>query len=125
MGIGSYGINNDNQKAVCIDCMDFEQFDYDDIESNIVYALPKSFSPTKGWNDNHAIIAENNLFTVELCGHDCDTGLRVVCKDNDYINLAQHNLDKTAKLIFDKVSEMYSLRVKTSGYTSSPYKLTA
>ena len=133
MGIGSYGICNDEQEAVCIDCLDFNEWDYEDIQDNLLSILPKSFcdySDDRKWDNDHLIIAENSLFSVQTIGHEHDVGLRVKIKDHlyeydgyrDITGLAKHNLENTAKKIFDAMSDMYDLRVKTSGYTSTPYE---
>ena len=127
MGIGSYGICNDKQKAVCIDCLGFNDWQYEDVEENIISCLPPSFAKTDGWENDHRIIAENRLHSVQITGHAHDIGLRIRVKSDlqDYIpdttGLAQANLSRVANGIFDRLSRFYKLRVKTSGYTSTPW----
>lgn len=128
MGIGSYGICNNEQEAICISCLDFTEWDYEDIEGNILFCLPPSFYKSSGWEQDHRIIAENKLFTVQITGHAHDVGLRLRVRPHlyeytpDMTGLAEANLYRTAKGIFDRLSHIYSLRVKTSGYTSAPYE---
>ena len=128
MGIGSYGICNEEQEAVCIDCLNFSELDYEDIEANITSCLPPSFTKTSGWEDDHRIIAENRLFTIQITDHAHDVGLRIRIQPDlhyytpDTTGLAQANLGRVAKGVFDRLSYIYNLRVKTSGYTSAPYR---
>ena len=129
MGIGSYGICNDEQEAICIDCLDFDEWDYEDVRDNILFCLPPSFTTTAGRENDHRIIAENALFTVQITDHEHDIGLRIRIRPDlyeytpDTTGLAKANLERTAAGIFDRLSRIYNLRVKTSGYTSAPYQL--
>jgi hypothetical protein len=137
MGIGTYGINNDTQRAVCIDMIayagkdengdyiDLEDFHYEDVIEKIYCALSTTFIPVKNTcKDNHRIIAESNLLSIEAIGWEHDVGLRVKIKDDlDYNqqSIAFNALESASRRLFNKLADYLSLRIKTSGYTSAEY----
>lgn len=126
MGIGAYGINNEEQKAVTIDGLDMDELDVELLERDIVNALPDSFVDETNRDlrdDEHKILASNGLFSVQTIGWEHDIGLRVKIRDDEYWNLAAANLDSTAEKLFRRLAGRYELRVKTSGYTTGPYSV--
>lgn len=101
---------------------------YEDMVANILGLLPDSFSPVVNeWYEGGCIIAENNFYTVVITGWVGYYALSVVLKDNDDrydcgINpLAAHHHSGIATRFFDKVHDIYPLRVPTSAWTSGAY----
>jgi hypothetical protein len=139
MGAGNFTLAN--AETVYIDDMhvlgetEEEQMDqdlinlnYEDMVDNILALLPDSFSPVKNeWYEGGCIIAENNFYTVVITGWVSYYALSVVLKDNDDrydwgINpLAAHHHSGIATRFFDKVHDIYPLRVPTSAWTSGAY----
>jgi len=102
---------------------------YEDMVETILEQLPDSFSAVKNeWYEGGSIIAENNFYTVVVTGWQGYYALSVVLKDNDNrydwgINpLAAHHHAGVAHRFFDKVHDIYPLRVPTSAWTSGPYE---
>ena len=109
--------------------MDLVQFRYEDMVEEIVQLLPDSFSVVRNrWYEGGCIIAENSFYTVVLTGWHTYYALSVVLNDDDDrydwgINpLAAHHHAGVANRFFDKVHDIYPLRVPTSAWTSGPYE---
>lgn len=136
MGIGSYGICNDEQQAVCIDMLEYagayeadtasiEEWHSDDVTETIYGALSKAFYSADKWDGDHHVIAESTLLTVGVCSHGDDIGLRVRIKDHDagLDGLAYNAMRAASRRLFRKLHDAgLPLRVKTSGYTSAAYQ---
>ena len=121
MGIGSYGMNTDRQRAIAIDCEGFDEWDYDEAPEAIKAELSRAFWPVNKWHGDHRAIAESNWLSVQICGHSDDIGLRVMIKDGTPA-IAVNNMEAAARRLFKRLHEAgFALRVKTSGYTSAAY----
>jgi len=139
MGIGTYGLCNDEQKAVTIDMLEYtgayqdeereiQEYDYDDVQETIIDCLPKSYEANdkRSWNDKHLIVAQNTFYAVETIGWEHDIGLRVRVREEALeggaLALAYAGLSTAAYSIFDKLHKAgLPLRLRTSGYTSEAY----
>jgi len=113
--------------------IEYDDFYYDDLIDHVRETLPKSYCDVdKHFNrDSGKVIAENDFYEIVVTGWEGYYAVSVALKESDYDNqgnmysLAKSHLDKRAKQIFDKLSEYYDLRVRSSGWTSGPYEKAA
>lgn len=99
----------------------------DDIRSCLpkTYEKPYYKSDERGI-DGSTVIAFNEFYEVSILGWECDYAIIVQPKENPDFESGYHplciaNLDVAAERIFSNLSKKYDLRVRTSGYTTSPY----
>ena len=140
MGVGNFTLAN--AETVYIDDLhvhgyynggelDIDQtnLDYENLEETLVSLLPNSFYKVE--NESYgggSIIAENNFYSIVLTHWVGYYALSVVIRDNDVrydwgINpLAAHHHARLALRFFDKIHEIYPLRVPTSAWTSGMYQ---
>ena len=134
MGIGNYYL--DAAESVYIDKEavygkgywedDEKHFDdfsflFSDLICHILEALPSCFHKTKhSWLDRERLlIAESGLFRVSIVDWDWCFSLNIeVIDDRAASSLAAYHLSKTATAIFDKLSQVYDLQIRTSAWTS-------
>jgi len=96
----------------------------------IADSLPKSFCTLprtdRYWADRERkVIAESGLFRVSLVDWHGYFAVNVEVIDEQLATpLARHMLEKTASRIFDALNEVFALRVRNTGWTSSLYSNT-
>ena len=78
-----------------------------------------------GRSRDEMVIAYNGFFeiVIDSQGDWWHQGLAVVLKESAPA-FASRQLEKTAAKLFAKLSEVYSLSVRTSAWTSAPYQPT-
>jgi hypothetical protein len=115
------------------DDSDLSLFRWNDLRDEIARCLPKSFTMIDRHNDlphhlrtgnrDDSPLAYNGLFTLWCDGQGDDFHLGIGFTVNeDAPSFAASRLDGMADRFFGKLHEMYELRVRTSAWTSAPYK---
>lgn len=139
MGAGNFQIND--AETVYVDDsqiffqnedgdLEYDDFYYEDLVSNVLEALPKSYTRVdkRFDRDPGKVIAENGLYDVVLTGWEGYYAVSVIAKESSDYNiysLAMSHFETRTKQIFDKLSECYELRVRASAWTSGPYQKAA
>jgi hypothetical protein len=140
MGIGNYYLNSAESVYIAKEEVygeDFhdEGFDdfihspffYEDLICHIIEALPKCFRqiPKRYWLDRERlVIAESGLYRVSVVDWDSYFSINIeVIDDTAASSLAKYHLDRTSSRIFDELSQIYCLRIRTSAWTSGERSL--
>jgi hypothetical protein len=139
MGVGIYystdGISVLTEGPLHNDELDYSEnvregdFFYGQLIIDIREVLPKTYSDIDLEKSDHGegiVIAENSFYEVSIVPWECDYAIVVhPTQDDDYEEgyhpLAVANLSRAAHSIFSKLSQLYELRVRTSGYTTGKY----
>ncbi|HMX98812.1 MAG TPA: hypothetical protein PKC44_03410 [Agitococcus sp.] len=103
------------------------KFLFEDLIYHIREALPSSFHDTaRCWLDRERqIIAESGMFRVSIVDWDIYFSLNIeIIDDIQIASLAKYHLNKTANRIFDKLNQIYDLRVRDTAWTSGKRTLT-
>lgn len=107
---------------------DLFNINYDEVIDTLRTCLPTSFSNVEGeWHEGGRVIAESSFYKIVVTGWVNYLAVSVLLQDNDDrydwgINplAAHHHYDVSIKF-FDKIHELYPLRVATSAWTSGSY----
>lgn len=135
MGVGNFFITGAETAYVdhdlVRDCEDeFDDFGFDDLVANIISILPKTFEPTTKkthHDDGGLLIAESGFYDVTVVDWETYYAVNVIPKEAywsepwDVNPLAVYHLPRVSASIFDKLHEMYPLRIRCCAWTSGQY----
>ncbi len=146
MGVGNYTITNG--KTVQVDHQQlygdyntedgFEwiegewdyQFRFNDFISEVLELIPSSYEVVDEYDhgESSKIIAENNLYTIQIKDWDGYVALSLAIKEDDRYDagvhpFAQYHLEKRAAILFDKLATCFDLRIPCGPWTSGSYEV--
>jgi hypothetical protein len=142
MGRGNWFPGNDLQScevayvnysddSIEFDDYDAQQWRWDDVKDCIAHCLPDSFRMVDGLRDyphgsidrDSVPLAYNSLFTlwVDGQGESYHLGLGFTVNEGAPA-FAASRLRQCAKAFFDRLSDSYSLSVRSCAWTSAPYR---
>lgn len=139
MGVGNFYLNNAHTVYVPDESIygnpedgeenDRPEFFFYDLIDEIKNLIPTTFVPCsnqlKEYQDDCLIIAESGLFVLTVKSWDGYVALNLAIKDSvsegAQSGLAEYQHWPTAKKIFDKLAEIYPLRVRGCAWTSGDY----